>query len=224
MDSFLEAVLLALLMLLAIAAALMVFLSYRYFSLKSHMLTQSAREREIWRELELKPALREQADTIRREAQVQLTHWRAQELDLARKQQFEMAQSEAQVRLEQWKKEQEQTIRQDAIQRSQSVTVGKVTEHIIPYLPGFAYNPKDARFIGSPIDLVIFDGLSDGEGEIRSVVFVEIKTGTSALSSRERRVRDAVQTGKVEWMELRPAAETNRGTPRGQAILDSAQA
>jgi predicted Holliday junction resolvase-like endonuclease len=61
-------------------------------------------------------------------------------------------------------------------------------------------------------------------GKIKRVVFVEIKTGTSALSSRERRVREAIQTGKVEWMELRPAAETSRGTPRGQALLDSAQA
>ena len=222
-NSFLEAFVLGLLFLFSVAVALLAFLSYRYFSLKSQMLTQLARERETWREKELKPTLKEQADTIRREAQVQLSQWRAQELDLVRKQQLAMAQSQAQVQLEQWKKENEQIIRQDAIQRSQSVTVGKVTEHIVPYVPGFAYNPKHARFIGSPIDLVIFDGFSDGDGDLQGIVFVEIKTGTSALSSRERRVRDAIQAGRVTWMELRPTVDANRAMANGQVLLETAQ-
>jgi predicted Holliday junction resolvase-like endonuclease len=38
------------------------------------------------------------------------------------------------------------------------VTFGKVTEHFIPDLPDFAYNPKDARFLGSPVDFIVFDG------------------------------------------------------------------
>jgi len=56
--------------------------------------------------------------------------------------------------------------------------LGKITEHFIPYLPMFKYNPKDARFIGSPIDFIVFDGLS--EGEIRKIVLVEVKAGKSA--------------------------------------------
>jgi len=35
---------------------------------------------------------------------------------------------------------------------------------------------------------------------------VEVKTGEADLSSRERQVRDAVQGGEVEWIELRPRA------------------
>ena len=92
-------------------------------------------------------------------------------------------------------------IRQDAIQKSQAVTRGKITEQLIPYLPDFPFDPKDARFIGSPIDFVVFDGLSDGE--VKSVVFVEVKTGKSGLSARERDVRDAIQSRKVDWQELR---------------------
>lgn len=136
-----------------------------------------------------------------------MTKWREQELDLLRRQQYELAQREATLQLENWKQEHEQAIRQDAIQRSQAVTVGKITEHLVPYLPGFNYNPKDARFIGSPIDLIIFDGLNDGE--VRKVVFVEVKTGTSNLSSRERRLRDAVKAGRIEWIEYRPSADAN---------------
>ena len=100
-----------------------------------------------------------------------------------------------------WKARHTGAIRLDAIQRSQAVTIGKVSEQLVPYLPDFPFNPKDARFLGSPVDLVVFDGLD--EGEVRRVVFIEVKTGTSGLSGRERQVRDAIQARRVEWTELR---------------------
>ena len=85
--------------------------------------------------------------------------------------------------------------------------VGKVTEYIVPYLPEFSYNPKDARFIGSPVDFVVFDGLD--RGAVGQVVFIEVKTGSGSLTKRERQVRDAVLAKNVEWREMRvepPAA------------------
>jgi predicted Holliday junction resolvase-like endonuclease len=100
-----------------------------------------------------------------------------------------------------WKARYTDAIRQDAVQRSQAVTVGKVYEQLVAYLPEFHFSPKDARFLGSPVDLLVFDGLD--EGALRRVVFVEVKTGGSALSPRERQLRDAVQAGRVEWRELR---------------------
>jgi len=92
-------------------------------------------------------------------------------------------------------------VRLDAVQRSQAVTAGKVFEQLVPYLPGFGFNPKDARFLGSPVDFVVFDGLS--EGAVRRVVFIEVKTGSADLSRRERQVRDAVAARQVEWAEVR---------------------
>lgn len=92
-------------------------------------------------------------------------------------------------------------VREDAIQRSQAITAGKVHEQLIPYLPVFPYNPKDVRFLGSPVDLVVFDGLS--EGRLERIVFVEVKTGGSGLTVRERCVRDVVRSGEIEWEELR---------------------
>src|SRR5437016_14582330 len=100
-----------------------------------------------------------------------------------------------------WKLRYSATIRDDAVQRSLAVTVGKVHDQLIPYLPEFGFNPKDARFLGSPVDLVVFDGLDDGE--LQRVVFLEIKTGGSALTGRERQVRDVVRARQVEWEELR---------------------
>jgi len=85
--------------------------------------------------------------------------------------------------------------------RSQATITGLVHEQLIPYLPGFPFNPKDARFLGSPVDLVIFDGLD--AGELREVVFIEVKTGGASLSKRERQLRDAVRAGRVSWREIR---------------------
>jgi predicted Holliday junction resolvase-like endonuclease len=100
-----------------------------------------------------------------------------------------------------WKFRYSATIRQDAVQRSQAVTAGKMHEQLIPYLPGFPFNPKDVRFLGSPVDLVVFDGLA--EGRLRRVVFLEVKTGGAGLTSRERSLRDVIQAREVEWAELR---------------------
>ena len=104
------------------------------------------------------------------------------------------------LRFERWKRDHSQAVRRDAVQRSQAVTLGKVYEHLIPYLPDFRWNPKDARFIGTPVDFLVFDGLS--EGELRAIVFVEVKTGSSSLTPRERQVRDAVLARQVEWHQL----------------------
>jgi len=100
-----------------------------------------------------------------------------------------------------WKARYTRAVRLDAVQRSLAVTTGKVYEQLVPYLPDFPFNPKDARFLGSPVDFVVFDGLSDGH--VTRIVFVEVKTGVAELSTRERRVRDAVQEARVEFYELR---------------------
>ena len=100
-----------------------------------------------------------------------------------------------------WKGGYTARIRQDAVQRSQAITAGKVHEQLIPYLPVFPYNPKDVRFLGSPVDLVVFDGLSGGR--LERIVFVEVKTGGSGLTVRERCVRDVVRAGEIDWEELR---------------------
>jgi len=127
--------------------------------------------------------------------------WREAEMARARLALEAQVRGEAALAMERWKATQTAALRKDAIQRSQAVTVGKVTEQLVPYLPGFGFNPKDVRFIGSPVDLVVFDGMS--QDEVREVVFVEVKTGGSGLTTRERRIRDAIQAGRVSWLELR---------------------
>ena len=100
-----------------------------------------------------------------------------------------------------WKAKYTKAIRDDAVQRSLAVTTGKVHEQLLPYLPGFAFNPKDVRFLGSPVDLIVFDGLSNGR--LERIVFLEVKTGNAVLTARERQVRVVVEGRRVEWVEWR---------------------
>ena len=134
-------------------------------------------------------------------AQRQYTAWREREVQTIRDELHKTIMEQARNAFQQWQADTEANIRADAIRRSSAVVSGKVTEHLTPYLGVFPYNPKDARFLGAPIDLIVFDGMSDDD--LRQIVFLEVKTNTSTLSSRERRIRDAVQAGRVAWREFR---------------------
>jgi len=103
-----------------------------------------------------------------------------------------------------WLNEAETDIRRDAVERSRTALGGRLSEQLAPFLPGFRYDPTEARFIGSPVDLLVFPGLS--ENEPKEIVFVEVKTGQSKLTQRERRVRELVEQKKVRWEEYRPDA------------------
>jgi predicted Holliday junction resolvase-like endonuclease len=117
--------------------------------------------------------------------------WQAREMD-------RQVSEKADTLFRTWKLDEEKKIRQDAVKKSEAVTRGKVTEHLIPYFPDFEYNPKDARFLGTPVDFLVFDGLS--EGEMNKVVFVEVKSGkTGVLSKREKLVKDCIDRGKVSY-------------------------
>lgn len=109
----------------------------------------------------------------------------------------------AKVLLHKWKIENEISIRQDAINRSYSVNLGKITEHLIPFHINFPFNPKDARFIGSPIDMIVFDGYSDKKDEI-IIYIVEIKTGNSKLTDTQKRIKEATINSNIRWVEINP--------------------
>jgi predicted Holliday junction resolvase-like endonuclease len=91
--------------------------------------------------------------------------------------------------------------RKDAVKRSRATLSGQISEQLAPYLPGFPWNPNEVRFLGSPIDFVVFRCM-DGK-RIEEVVFVEVKTGESKLSPVERSLRDAIGEKRVSWAEWR---------------------
>lgn len=91
--------------------------------------------------------------------------------------------------------------REDAVKRSRAVLGGQFSEQLAPFLPGFPFDPSEVRFVGKPVDFVAFVGASSGR--IEEVVLVEVKSGGAALSPVERSLRDAVQAGKVRFVEYR---------------------
>lgn len=93
-------------------------------------------------------------------------------------------------------------LRKDAVKRSKAVIGGQVAEQIAPFLPDFPANPSDARFIGKPVDFIVFSGLSENE-KIDEILFVEVKTGKSLLSEREKEVKKAIEKGNVRYVEYR---------------------
>jgi predicted Holliday junction resolvase-like endonuclease len=172
------------------------FVYYRYATLKGNVQAEARKLYEDWRVSEL-TSLKNQYELQLRSA---IDRYESQ-LEESKKQ-TELALEEKYKGLfTQWCQEKEVEIREDAVARSQAVVLGRVTEHLAPYLPEFKLNPRDARFIGSPIDLIVFNGLT--EGDLKSIVFVEIKSGESQISPRERKVRDVIEQGNVEWRELR---------------------
>jgi predicted Holliday junction resolvase-like endonuclease len=146
--------------------------------------------------------------TMSRRVQMGINRWRNEERQALETQLRHLADADARMQIERWKQEHEQEIRLDAIQRSSAVTRGKVTEHIVPYLPGFDLDPKDIRFLGTPIDLIAFKGLN-ASAELVEIVFIEVKTGRSVLSAREKAVKKAVEEKKVSWRVFNPDLEVN---------------
>lgn len=104
-----------------------------------------------------------------------------------------------------WQSEMEQA-RKTAISQSRAVLGGKFTEQMVPYFPDFKYDPTEVRFIGSPIDMVVFPGLARGDPQ--EVVILEIKTGKSAqLTSVQRKIKQLIIDGMVRWDEIYRVSE-----------------
>ncbi len=91
--------------------------------------------------------------------------------------------------------------RKDAILKSRAVLGGQFSEQLAPFLPDFKHLPTECRFVGKPIDLIVFKGMD--KKEIEEVVFVEIKSGKSWLSPIEQNLKEAIQKKKVRWEEYR---------------------
>jgi predicted Holliday junction resolvase-like endonuclease len=107
--------------------------------------------------------------------------------------------------VQKWQEEMEQA-RKSAVSQSRAVLGGRFTEQMAPYLPEFKYDPTEARFIGSPVDLIIFPGLA--QGDPREIVIMEIKSGKSPqLTPQEKRIRQLIEAGMVRWELLQRPTE-----------------
>lgn len=107
--------------------------------------------------------------------------------------------------------------RRDSVQRSRSTLKGQIAEQMAPLLPGFRYLPADARFLGDPVDYVIFSGYTDvrdnrQDASMLDVVLLEVKQGTSSLSPFQRAIAKSVEEGRVRFEVLRISEDGDLST------------
>ncbi len=85
---------------------------------------------------------------------------------------------------------------------------GQLGERFTPFMGGFPYNPSDCRFLGEPIDFIIFNNLhecSDGRVPIEAVeiIIADVKTGDARLSQRQKILQHIIANGQVRFETLR---------------------
>ena len=105
-----------------------------------------------------------------------------------------------------------------AVQRSRSVLSGMFAEQLAPYLPNFPFSPTEAKFIGAPIDFLVFKGM-DAQ-HIEEVIFVEVKSGSARLNHNEHSLKEAIENKRVRWHEYHvPAPLTHTPDPAIEPAL-----
>ncbi len=95
-----------------------------------------------------------------------------------------------------------------SVNTSRAVLKGKMAEQLAPIMPEFHYLPSDAKFLGDPVDYVIFNGYSefrDGEGHADNieVILMDIKSGGARLTKGQQAIAQAIREGRVRFETIR---------------------
>ena len=99
--------------------------------------------------------------------------------------------------------------RKDAIAKSRATLGGLFSEQLAPYLPDFPYSPSEVRFLGKPIDFIVFRGADNKQ--IDEVVFVEVKSGKAKINNHEKNLKETIEKKKVRWEEYRVPDGVTKG-------------
>ena len=95
-----------------------------------------------------------------------------------------------------------------SVNTSRAVLKGKMAEQLAPIMPEFQYLPSDAKFLGDPVDYVVFDGYTDfrdgdGAAEDIEVVLIDIKSGGARLTKGQMAIANAIAEGRVRFETIR---------------------
>ncbi len=114
----------------------------------------------------------------------------------------EMTQKEIySLRFNEWKNDNEFEIRRKAIYQSRAAIAETISEELSIINNNFAFNPKDIKFIGRFIDLIIFDGSAE-ESDV-SIYFVEILNKRHLnRSDYKEQVEKAIKNGNYNFEEI----------------------
>lgn len=120
-------------------------------------------------------------------------------------------QAEYEVQISELKRKHQKELRlvqSRSVNSSRAILKGRMAEQFAPIFPEFEYLPSDAKFLGDPVDYVVFDGytdLRDGEGrpEDIEVVLIDIKSGGARLTKGQQAIAQAIREGRVRFETVR---------------------
>lgn len=107
--------------------------------------------------------------------------------------------------------------------RSARTRVGTTVEQMVPFLQEIPFDPSDMRILsGGPVDYVVFDGLCDGD--VRELVFLDVKTGKGKASHVQRQVKRCAEDGHVSFaiFEVDDRGGTRYRSSRSASIWNEA--
>lgn len=76
------------------------------------------------------------------------------------------------------------------------INIGQILEKILPSTRHFTFQMADCRSMFDPVDYIAFNGLSDS-GAVRSISFIEVKTGKANLQKNQKQIKRAIGAGNV---------------------------
>jgi len=77
---------------------------------------------------------------------------------------------------------------------SKAVKKGQNVEKVIPFFENFPHYGKQIVVAFQPIDYIVFDK--------DEIIMVELKTGKSKLSTKQRNIKKLIEEGKVRFEEI----------------------
>lgn len=109
--------------------------------------------------------------------------------------------------------------RKAAVRQSRAINAGKITQDMAPLLPDWPYALKDSRQVGDPLDYIIFDGLANDA--VQKIIFVEVKSGNSRMTSRQKQIMKAVEEGRVEFRLYSPETQGTATIESGSPAVNA---
>ncbi|MCG2573926.1 endonuclease [Acinetobacter sp. ME22] len=120
-------------------------------------------------------------------------------------------QAEYEAQISELKRQHQKELRQvqsRSVNSSRAILKGKMAEQFAPIFPEFEYLPSDAKFLGDPVDYIVFNGYNafrDGAGRADhiEVVLIDIKSGNARLTKGQQAIAEAVKKGRIRFETIR---------------------
>ena len=151
-----------------------------------------------------------------------IEEYKAKDRVILEKELRNLFEQEYKTKFKEWIQKEEKRIRQDAIKKSSSTIIGKVGEHLAPLLifDQHGINPKDLRFLGTPVDFIAFKGLEEEDFNNLEIILIEVKTGKKArLTEREKAIQKAIKNQRIRWITFNTINTLEKLNGKKEALL-----